>query len=178
MLLSLVSFLVAPPARAESPPLPAFEVPLGALAVADYWMVGEVPAEEGGPIVVRVMRLRVGNDPAEFSVELQLPAAGPDGFQAVALIPEAELPGLVQALNVMLAPPKRPEADGRDETVVAYSPVPDLVITLSLRAGAVQRAGVFIQGEAVTLRGDRSVAALREVLVRAQGRIRELRQRP
>lgn len=176
--LTAVALAAPPAALAQSPPLPAFEVPLSALTVADYWTVGEVAAEGSGRIVVRVMRLRIGTEPPEFSVELKLPAADPDGFQAVAIIPEAELAGTIQAINTMLTPGRRPEADGRDEMVVAYSPVPDLVISLSLRANGPQLVAVYIQGEAATLRGDRGLVQLRDVLVRAQGRIRDLRQRP
>lgn len=170
---------VAPPsALAQSPPLPAFEVPLSALTVADYWTVGEVAAEGGGRIVVRVLRLRIGNEPPEYSVEVRLPAAGPDGFEAVAIIPEGDLAGTIQAISTMLAPGRRPEADGRDEMVVAYSPVPDLVVSLSLRASGTQLVAVYVQGEAATLRADRGLVQLRDMLVRAQGRIRDLRQRP
>lgn len=171
--------LVGPSAAlAQSLPLPAFEVPLSALTVADYWTVGEVAAEGGGRVVIRVMRLRIANEPPEFSVELKLPATAPDGFEAVAIIPEGDLAGTIQAINAMLTPGRRPEADGRDEMVIAYSPVPDLIISLSQRASASQQAAVFIQGEAAALRVDRGLAQLRDLLLKAQGRIRELRQRP
>lgn len=168
----------APPASAQGLSLPPYEVPIGALAVADYWAIGEVSLEEAGRAVsVRLLRLQVEGEPAQFSVELRLPPATPDGFEAVALVPESELDGLVQALASMAQLPRRAEGDGRDQVTMLYSPVPDLIVSLSRRTGGAQRAELYIQGESVALRADRGLAQLRDLLVRSQGRIRDLRQR-
>ena len=180
----LVSVLVlaaarpGPAARAEMLALPPFDVPLGALAVADYWVVGQVATDQPGrSVTVRVMRLQVQGEAPQYSVELRLPPAEPDGFEAAALIPESELAATVQALTGMLQPGRRAELDGRDESTMLYSPVPDLVVAVSRRAGGAQRAELFIQGEAVPLRMERGLVQLRDLLARAQGRIRDLQQR-
>ncbi|HEY8425063.1 MAG TPA: hypothetical protein VIK73_03490 [Limnochordales bacterium] len=168
-----------PVAIAQELSLPAYEVPIGALAVADYWAIGEVSLEEeaGRAVSVRLLRLQVEGEMPRFSVELRLPPAAPGGFEAVALVPESELDRLAQALARMVQPPRRAEVDGRDEVTMLYSPVPDLIVIFSRRPDGAQRAELYIQGESALLRGDRGLTQLRDLLARAQGRIRDLRQR-
>lgn len=171
--LVLLFSVVASAAQVLPPP----EVPQGMLTISEYWGLGAVVGEGDARIAVRVMRLRTAGEPPEFGVELVIPAAAPGDIDVSATVPDSAVPGTLEALQAMLAQRKQLESQKRDEAVVAYSPVPDLIITLVQR-GRMQTAVVFIQGEAVSLPAEKGLAQLRDLLLRAQGRIRELRHQP